>query len=102
VERKEEGSLHRGNLVGSYVEERSSLQEGGADHQSMVTRPSYQLTADADKRASYHFNPCTFSQIVTGFHHGVDRRNLLEKGDFFRWNGFGSHGADNANDTRCL
>jgi hypothetical protein len=100
--KKKESSLHGRNLVGSYVDERSSLQEGGTDHQPLVTRPSYELTAEADKRTSYHFYPCAFSQVIAGFHHGVDRRNLLEYSDFFGWNGFGSHSANNANDTRRL
>ena len=97
-----EGSLHRYNLVDSYVDERSLLKEGGADHQSLVIRPSYELATETDKRTSYHFHPCAFCQVVARFHHEVDRRNLLENGDFFCWNGFGSQRADNANDTRCL
>jgi hypothetical protein len=68
----------------------------------MVTRSSNELAAEADKRTSYHFYPCTFSQVVARFHHGVDRRNLLERGNFFSWNGFGSHSADNANNARRL
>jgi hypothetical protein len=102
VEGKKKGSLHGRNLVESYVDERSLLKEGGADHQPMVTRPSYELAAEADKRTSYHLYPCAFSKVVARFHHGVDRRNLLKNGDFFRRNGFGSQNADNANDTRCL
>lgn len=99
---KNEGSLHRRNVVGSYVDERGTLQEGGSDHESMVTCPSYELPAEADKRTSYHFYPCAFSQVVARFHHGVDGRNLLEHGNFFGWNGFGPHSADNANNARRL
>lgn len=68
-----EGSLHGCNLVDSYVDERSLLKEGSADHQSVVIRPSYKLAAETDKRTSYHFYPCAFGQVVARFHHGVDR-----------------------------
>lgn len=102
VKGKRKGSLDRHNLVGSYVDERSSLQEGGTDHQPLVTGPSDELAAEADERTSYHFYPCAFSQVVARFHHTVDRRHLLQNGDFFCWNGFGFQRTDNANDTRCL
>jgi hypothetical protein len=86
----------------SMCDERGLLKEGGADHQPMVTRPSYKLATEANKRTSYHFYPYAFRKEVARFHHGVDRRHLLENGDFLNWNRFRSHSADNANDTRCL
>jgi len=55
------GSPHGRNLVGPDVDKRSLLQEGGADHQSMVIHPSYELATEAYKRTSYHFNPFAFS-----------------------------------------
>jgi hypothetical protein len=102
MEGKKEDSLQGYNVVGFYVDERSSLQEGGAHHQPMVSPPSYKLAAEAGERTAYHFYPCALSKVVAGFHHGVDRRNLLEYGNFFSRNRFRFHRADNANNTRSL
>jgi hypothetical protein len=67
-----------------------------------MTRPSNELAAEPDKRTSYHFYPCAFSKVVAWFHGGVDERNLPKHGDFFNWNGFWFHGADDPNNTRRL
>jgi len=102
VEGKKEDSLRGRNVVGFYANEDSSLKEGGADHQPMVTRSSYELAAESDQRTSYHFYPCAFSKVIAWFHQRVDRRNLLENGDLFGWNGFWSQDADNTRDARYL
>lgn len=55
-----ERSPHRCNLVDSYVDEGSSLKEGGTDHDPMMTPPSYELATKAGKWTSYYFYPCAF------------------------------------------
>lgn len=102
MEEEKEDSLHGRNLVGADVDERGSLKDGGADHQSMVSRPSYELATQADQGTLYHFNPCAFSQVVARFHHRTDRGYSPESGEFFIGNGFGSQRADNSNHTRRL
>lgn len=102
AEGKKEGSLHGRNFVAAYMDERSLLKEGGADHQPLLRGPSYELPTEADKRTADHFNPRAFRQVVAGFHRGTGRRHLLKHGDLFSRDRFRFDSADNAHDTRRL
>ncbi len=92
--------LYGYDFVGSDVDERGLLNEGGADHQPMMLRPPYELSAEADKGAFYHFDPGAFDKILARFDRAISRGDLLERCDFLVLNGLWFQDANYTRDTR--
>jgi hypothetical protein len=92
--------LNGHDFVGSYVDERRLLNEGGADHQPVMLRPPYELSAEAGKGTLYHFDPCALDKILVRFDRTISRGDLLERGDLLVLNGFRFQDAYDTRDTR--
>jgi hypothetical protein len=94
--------MERRDFIGSDVDESRLLNEGRADHQPILLRPSHELPTEAGKGTSYDFYPHAFEKIPARFDRAIGRVDLPERCDLFVPNGFRHYGADDTRNTRGL